>query len=580
MNPAFPFAAALLDELARAGATDVCVCPGSRSAPLAVAAAHAGGLRVWTHLDERSAGFFALGLARRSGRPALLVCTSGTAAANFLPAVAEAHTARVPLVVLTADRPPELREFGAGQTIDQLGLYGRHARWFAEAPLPEADETSLRVARSLARRAISVASARPRGAVHLNLPFREPLHPLQVDDLAVPEPEGARPAVRHARAEPLAETVERLATRMARGRGVLLCGPLDADSGLAESVVRLARAAAWPVFADALSGLRSGVHTKEAPILTHFDALVRDPRFGAAFAPELVVQLGDTPTSKATRLWLEAHPPKHRVLVDPDRVWHDPGHRTHEAIDAEPELLCRALAQRLERSPPEAAARAWAARFAQAERHAEAAVRRELASTAALLEPQLVRSVAEVLPEGATLFVSNSMPVRDADGFLPLSSRRIRVLGQRGANGIDGIVSSALGAAAGGEGPLVLLTGDLALLHDLGGLAAAQRHGLRAVFVVVNNGGGGIFDYLPIADWGEAVAFREMFTVPQDLDLRAAARLFGLGYERAERRAAFEEALRASLGARRTTLLEVPVDPAASLAHHRALWRSVAEAAT
>jgi 2-succinyl-5-enolpyruvyl-6-hydroxy-3-cyclohexene-1-carboxylate synthase len=573
VNPAFDFAHQLLRAFVDAGVREVCVCPGSRSAPLAVAADATAGLRVFTHLDERSSGFFALGLARTTGRPAAVVCTSGSAAANLLPAVVEAHFARIPLLVLTADRPPELRDWGAGQTIDQLGLYGRHARWFVEVPVPDAGSAMQGYARALGTRAVRSASGRPAGAVHLNLPFREPLHPLGGEG-SPPLRGEPRQLTGRTRRAPEAADVEALAARVRERCGVLVCGPMTrCDPELPDALVRLARACAWPLLTDALSGVRCGPHTKEAPIVSAYDGILRDAEQAASLAPQMVLRFGDTPTSKAMRLWIEAHPACELVLVDPDGAWQDPIHRAESALDADEVALCHELASALESGRPPRSTRAWLSRWQSADERAQAAIEAEIAEEPTLLEPRIVRELAGVIPSPGSLFVSNSMPVRDVDSFLPVSERSLRILGQRGANGIDGIVSSALGAAAGADAPLVLLTGDLALLHDLGGLLAARRHEVRATIVVLNNDGGGIFSYLPIAR--ADVAFRELFATPHGLDLRWAARLFGLGYERASDPAGLRAALGAALGARRTTLVEVPIDNATSVDHHHRVWEAV-----
>lgn len=578
-NPAFAFAEALLAGLAAGGVRHVCTCPGSRSAPLAVAATRTPGLRAWTHVDERSAGFFALGLARAAREPAAVLCTSGTAAANLLPAVAEAAEGRVPLVVLTADRPPELVGWGAGQTLDQRHLFGSRARWFAEGPVPVGAPGETRFAGALGARAAAAARRRPRGPVHLNLPFREPLHPTPVEVATDARVAPAPPRVRGADAEPAPELVDEVAAAVcACERGVLLCGPHDGDPAFPEAAVRLARAAGWPLMADVLSGVRGGPHAKEAPIVATADAWLRDEALAAELAPERTLRFGATPTSKAVRAWLARHRGAASLLVDPDGAWPDPDHAATGVVVAEPAALAHAVAERLERAPGRGRGD-WLRRWREADRRAGLALASALAAEPRLLEPRVVREIAAALPEGATLFLSSSMPVRDADGFWPVSSRAVRMLGNRGANGIDGVVSTALGARAASAGPLVLLTGDLALLHDLGGLLAARRHGLAVAIVVIDNDGGGIFGYLPIAARGEAVRFTEQFVGPHGLDWQHAARLFDLGFARADTPEALRVALRDALAAPRTTLVSVPCDREASIAHHRALWERAAAAA-
>lgn len=574
------FAGALLEELARAGVRHVCVCPGSRSTPLAIAAAATPGLRVWTHVDERAAAFFALGIAKATRAPAALVCTSGTAAANLLPAVVEASLGRVPLVALTADRPPELRDWGAAQTIDQVRLFGSHARWFAELPLPEPSAELLRHVRATAARAVAVAAGPPAGPVHLNVPYREPLEPTVVpadraalaalDDALARAGRDAAPYLRVHTPAPAPEPglVRELAAAV-RGtpRGVLLCGPDDRDPAVAPAAARLARAAGWPLLADGASPLRRGPHVLDAPVCGAHDSFLRSERFAAGHPPALALRLGAPPTSKATARWLE---PAELWLADPEGGFADPAHRAARLLRCDPAALCHALAAELERAAP-AAPSAWLREFVAAERRAQAALARGIAAAPALLAPAVVRALADALPDGAALFASNSMPIRDVEAFLPPAAKRLRVLASRGANGIDGIPSTALGAAAALGAPLALLTGDLAFLHDAGGLLAARRHPLSALFVVVNDDGGGIFDYLPVAELGDPLAFEALFTVPHGADLADVTALAGGRHVRVTDPAALAPALAEGLAAPGLDVVEVPMERAANAAHHRAL---------
>jgi 2-succinyl-5-enolpyruvyl-6-hydroxy-3-cyclohexene-1-carboxylate synthase len=579
-NRNFAFSTAFFESLAAAGVAHVCLSPGSRSAPLAVAAARTANLRCWPHVDERASAFFALGLSKTLRAPVALLCTSGTAAANFHPAVAEAHYARVPLVVLTADRPPEVRDWGAAQTIEQIGLYGRHVRWFAEVATPDADATPLRYARSLASRAVAEATTRPQGPVHLNLPFREPLHPVAQRG-ARPDPEEAagtetRLEVTGPAVVPSAAQVSVLCELAVEcSRGVIVCGPADGPPELAEAVTGLGRAAGWPVLAESTSQLRRGPHTERGPVLAYAELLLANASFAAGHAPELVLQIGSTPTSKAYRRWLEAHRPRELVLIDPDLRWSDPSHLATRALQADPAALCAAATRDLEAHPRRRAEGAWLRAFVESDRLAGEALARTLRDEPGLYEPRIVQEIADALPQPALLYTSNSMPVRELDAFLPLSRGGLRVLSNRGANGIDGMVSSALGAAAADTAPVVLLTGDLALLHDLGGLAALRRHRLRAIFVVLNNDGGGIFSRLPIAAWGESVAFEEHFRTPHGLDLSLVAALFGASFARVTNVDALRAAVSDAFANDGATVIEVPLDPDASLLHRRAIESAV-----
>jgi 2-succinyl-5-enolpyruvyl-6-hydroxy-3-cyclohexene-1-carboxylate synthase len=586
-NRNWAFCRAFFDELSRAGVRDVVVCPGSRSAPLAGVAARHEGLRCWPHIDERSAGFFALGLAKASRTPVALLCTSGTAAVNFHPAVVEAWHAHVPLLVLSADRPAELRGWGAGQTIDQVGLYGSHVRWFAEVPLPEGTGGILRYARALACRAVDSAASSPAGPVHLNFPLREPLDPRAVpgdvaEDLAADDPLAAAgrtegPYVRVQRgtaalpAEPAASLARRVATCE---RGVIACGPLDAPPDLAAKIAALAERLSWPLLAEPTSQLRCGPHVGSAPVVACADLMLRDAAFAARHAPDFVLQLGATPTSKAYRLWLERRPPGAFALVDAHGAWNDPNHLASELLCVDPRALCDALLGQLEARPPSA----WLNDFLEADRCAARVVERQLLADDDLLEARAVRELAASLPDDALLYVSNSTPVRDLDAFLPASPRRLRVLCNRGASGIDGMLSSALGAAASQGAPVVLLTGDLALLHDCGALLAARRHALPLVIVVLDNDGGGIFSLLPIAGFGDAVGFETHFRTPHGIDLEPLCRGMGVDFTWATSCEHLRSALEDALAAPRVTVVGLHVDRDRNVAQLRALESALGEA--
>jgi 2-succinyl-5-enolpyruvyl-6-hydroxy-3-cyclohexene-1-carboxylate synthase len=589
-NRSHAFTAALFQELARSGVKDVCLCPGSRSTPLAVAVVNTPELRCWTHIDERAAAFFALGLAKAGRAPVALVCTSGTAAANFLPAVVEAHHSDVPLLLLTADRPPELRAWGAGQTIDQLHLYGRHVRWFAEVAVPEPGGDALRYARALACRAVAESVGAPAGPVHLNLPLREPLEPRRVSgdvprdlrerDALAAEGRGERAYTEVATGvrQPEPNTVAALAEIVnAHPRGVIACGPMDVSPGGAAAIARLGQRAGWPILADPTSQLRRGPHVADAPILASADLLLRDETFAADHAPEVVLRIGATPTSKALRLWTEHHRPGHLIGIDPDGLWNDPSHLFSSLLRFDPAALCAAVCDALGAAmsgPPNA----WLEDFLRSDQRATRALQRLARDESALLEPRAVLELSECLPDGALLYVSNSMPVRDLDAFLPAATQPLRVLCNRGANGIDGVVSSALGAAAAGRSRVVLLTGDLAFAHDLTGLLAARGRSLPATLVVINNDGGGIFSYLPIAAYGEAVRFEENFRTPLGVDFAPAVRSFGARFTRVGSWEHFRAALKESFAGSDTAVIEVPVDRDRSVAHHREIQRAVGAA--
>jgi len=588
VNRNLVWAGALVDELARCGARHVCISPGSRSAPLALSFAAHPGIRDRSILDERSAAFFALGLARASRTPVALVCTSGTAAANYLPAVVEAHHSQVPLLLLTADRPPEDRACGAGQAIDQTKLYGAYVRLFSELPTPALEANLLRLVRRTACRAVATALGAPAGPVHLNLPFREPLAPVDVPedlhaaralDLLSRDGRGEEPMTRVVapeRAHASDSTLRRLARQIGdEPRGWLVAGPLDEAPQFATELSRLARAAGWPLLADALSQLRSGPHGRACLVEAH-DAVLRASEFVEAQLPRLVLRFGAMPTSKAYRLLLERHPEITQIVVDPSG-WSDPTSLASELVRAEPTGLARDLAREIEalRSAPVSE---YSEHWVRAGRRTRRILDTELAEHAALSEPGVVHTLARVMPGGSTLFVASSMPIRDVDGVWPVSEKPLRVLSNRGANGIDGTVSCALGSALGSNPPLVALVGDLALLHDWSGLLLARERDIAATLVVLDNDGGGIFEFLPVASTAGREVFEQHFAAGQGVDLVGALRAFGLEVSTAESADQLRSALESSFARPGVQLVVVRTDRRENLELHTKLSEAVARA--
>jgi len=550
----------LVDELARCGMRHAVTSPGSRNAPIALTLAAEERIDAVSVIDERAAGFMALGMAKASGRPVAVTCTSGTAAANLAPAVYEAAEARVALIVLSADRPPELRQVGAGQAIDQLKLFGSAAKWFVEVGSHKPSRATAVHHRALACRAYWTAAGGHPGPVHLNLALREPLDP-SPEELAAEDWAGrdsGRPWVelREHPPPPDANDVQELAARVAEApRGVLVCGA-TAET-LAVPVARLAAASGWPVLAEPTSGLRCGAHDR-SHVVAHYDVLLRDAAFAAAHAPDLVLRVGDTPTSKPLRAWLASAP---QVVLDPHAAWHDPTRRAELLLRAAAAPTCDALAAALEMRAPSTAA-AWLASW----READARVAPALAEAPAGSEPRAYTAAAGSLPEDALVWLASSMPVRDVESFWPAGPERVRFLSNRGANGIDGTIASAAGAARATGAPTLVLLGELALLHDLGGLLAARRAGMDLTILCVNNGGGGIFDFLPVAGTAERAAYEQHVATPAGVDLAAVAALAGMEHRLVAGAGEIGEALTEG-----PALIEVRTERAANVGVHRAI---------
>ncbi len=541
---------AFCDELARCGMEHACTAPGSRNTPIVLSLVREPRIRSWSHIDERCAGFFALGAAKRSGRPVAVTCTSGTAAANLAPAVIEARHARVPLIVLSADRPPELREVGAGQTIDQVKLYGDAVKWFFEVGVDTATPESLRWIRTLACRAYWTALHGAPGPVHLNFPLREPLvldAPLPEDDTAR---DGDRPYVAFDAPAPSVPA----SGCHPFGRIVIVAGA-ERDGTAGRELAGFAARAGIPLLADPLSGARHG-----RAVIAHYDLLLRDPSFADAHRPEFVIRTGDLPTSKPLRAWL-AGLEAAQIAVDPDGVWHDPS----AVVGMRVRAPTRALLDGLTGSEIIPAEPEWLASWRAADDAAAEALIGALGDE--LSEPLVARSLGQWLDGRAILFVASSMPIRDVELYLPAREDGPRVLANRGANGIDGTVSSAFGAAAAGEGPVVLLIGDVALAHDIGGLLAARRLGLSLTIVLLNNDGGGIFHFLPVS--GETDAFEEHVATPHGLDFAHAAALYGCEFVRPSTVADLRGTVAASIARTGTTIIEVRTGRVENLDLHR-----------
>jgi len=561
----FDFTVRLVRALASLGVAHACITPGSRSTPLTLALAEEPAITDWPHHDERSSAFFALGIGKATGLPALAVCTSGTAAAEFHPAVIEAHHARVPLIVITADRPAELRGVGANQTIDQADLYGRAAKWSHDLEPPHPGEAAPGWPGALAARLVSTAREEPAGPVHLNLRFREPLVPESREPLAGPPP----PALSLGKLLPAAAAVARVAALAAGRRGLLVCGPQD-DPALPAAAAACAAAAGWPIIADALSGGRAGAHDL-GRVIAEGDPLAAAGWLTRA-APEVVVRVGALPTSKALWQWLGEHPEVPQVLIDP-AGWRDPTGTTTLMVRADAAATLAAVAAAI----PAPAPGDWLERWQEAGRAAAGAIEWVLAEAPFPNEPAVARMLGGTLPARSLLLVASSMPVRDVDAFLPARSAPLRIAGNRGASGIDGFLSTGLGAAAVSGCPTYLLAGDLSALHDLTALGTAARLGIPATIVVLHNDGGGIFHFLPQAAVLPGL-FERHWGTPHGLDFVRAAGVFGVEATRAESRRDLAALLAEPPAAPR--LVEVRTDRAANLLLHRRLRQAVETALT
>ncbi|MBD2022137.1 2-succinyl-5-enolpyruvyl-6-hydroxy-3-cyclohexene-1-carboxylic-acid synthase [Leptolyngbya sp. FACHB-36] len=513
----------LAETLHRLGLTTAIVCPGSRSAPLAIAFANHPDIEAIPALDERSASFFALGVARQSKQPVVLVCTSGTAGANFYAAVIEARESRVPLLVLTADRPPELRECNAGQAIDQHRLYGSFPNWHAEIALPSLDPFLLAYLRQTLIHAWEQTLYPVAGPVHLNLPFRDPLAPIpdsqaqalvfdstaffasitpQRSILPAPLPAASLPHSPH---------------------GLIIVGPAQpaVPDRYCHAIARLSKLTGYPVLAEGLSPLRNYADLNPNLIST-YDLILRNPKLAQQLAPDTVIRIGEMPTSKPLRTWLATVQPRQWIL-DPDGRNLDPLHGPTTHLRRSVEAFVDGLGDQAPASPS-SYLNQWCAAEAQVRR----AIDHRMSDLSALFEGKAAWLLSKVLPTGTPLFISSSMPVRDVESFWATGTTRVRPFFNRGANGIDGSLSTALGMAHRQQSS-VMLTGDLSFLHDTNGLLLRNHFVGHLTIVLINNDGGGIFEMLPIARFEPP--FERFFATPQAIDFAKLCATYDVQHE-------------------------------------------------
>ncbi|MDF2854290.1 MAG: 2-succinyl-5-enolpyruvyl-6-hydroxy-3-cyclohexene-carboxylate synthase [Neobacillus sp.] len=563
------YIAAFVAELVKTGVTDVVVSPGSRSTPMAMVMAEHPELKVHIHVDERSAAFFALGIAKVTNRAVAILCTSGTAAANYFPAIVEARYSRVPLIVLTADRPHELREVGAPQAIDQIHLYGQHVKWFAEMALPEKSNEVIRYARTVCARAAAIACQAPAGPVHLNFPLREPLIPKIDDDLFIlnERPMGyvqvrnGELTISDGQLDEIAQVVK------SYSKGIIVCGNI-ADERFAAAVTRLSDRLNFPILADPLSQLRSGQHNLENVIET-YDTFLRNDDAKETLRPEIILRFGAMPVSKALTIFLKENHQINQFVIDGAGGWRDPGAMSTEMIFCNETIFCERLLGIMEANPNTNFLEKW-----QEVNNLTKESMTRIKEHSQLSEGGLFYQLAESLPEGATLFVGNSMPIRDIDSFFLNNKKSIKVMANRGANGIDGTVSTALGVAFYSK-PLYLVLGDLTFFHDLNGLIAAKLYDIDIHIILINNNGGGIFSFLPQSEHPKN--FELLFGTPLNIEFEHAVRMFNGSFTKISDWDHFNEMMKKSSEARGLNVYEITTKRDRNTEEHREFWRSVSQ---
>ncbi|WP_263786488.1 2-succinyl-5-enolpyruvyl-6-hydroxy-3-cyclohexene-1-carboxylic-acid synthase [Salinibacter grassmerensis] len=575
-NPTYLWTQLLVEELVRSGVGTFFVAPGSRSTPLTVAIARHPEAESVLHVDERGAAFAALGVGRATQRPAAWVTTSGTAVANGLPAAVEASVDGVPMLLLTADRPPELRDTGANQTIDQVKIFGDYVRWQADVP-PPSNEVDPAYVLTTADQALHRTLRAPPGPVHLNCMFRKPLEPVETEaSVAVPtaveewatdtEPYTHYPTPNPT---PPGPEVDALAKKMSgTAYGLVVAGRLD-SAAAADASHRLATHLGWPLVPDLTSRLRRG--GKEGPERVPYgDLVLTSEAFRESHPPTAVLQVGGRFASKRLRLFLRDSAPEVWAVVRPAPTRIDPDHRVTHHVEAAVPTAADALIARLEGG---VRGTTWRDEWASASERAGAVVQAHIQDSDTLTDPLVATLLTEEMPSEHALVAASSMPVRDLNRHAAPVGAGGPAYANRGASGIDGTVATAAGVAEGRDGPVTLLIGDLALWHDLNGLALLQDR--PVVAIVVNNDGGGIFHFLPIREHDE---FDPYFTTPHGQDFEHAAALFGLPYHRPDSPSAFRSAYAQACRSGGAALIEVQTDRTVNRQVHDRLEASVERA--
>ncbi|TCT17526.1 2-succinyl-5-enolpyruvyl-6-hydroxy-3-cyclohexene-1-carboxylate synthase [Melghiribacillus thermohalophilus] len=561
------YVAHFIDELHQQGLLDVIISPGSRSTPLAMTFAEHAGIRHWVVPDERSAAFFALGMAKDQKRPVALVCTSGTAAANYYPAIVEAYYSRVPLLVLTADRPHELRDNGAPQSIDQMKMYGSYVKWFHEMAIPDDTEDMLFYARNQAQKAVIMSNDQNPGPVHMNFPFREPLIPdFSLPDIWDKVQIGDRKTFLGERTLNV-ESIDAFLQEIAPcRRGLLVAGP---QTGVEEGVLIQQLADKWniPVLVDPLSQLRGGI--QEERFIENYDAILKDKDIRNLLKPDFIIRFSAMPISKSYLFYVKELKDVRQYVVENYGGFRDPAQSSTQYIFASAGGFA---AQCMEAELSPVMDEEWTEIWIRMNQKVK-----EILSEKGdgLTEGNLVPVIREEMKDGFVLFAGNSMPIRDVDSFFVKTDKSIQIQANRGANGIDGVVSSAIGMAATGK-RVTLLIGDVSFFHDLNGLIIARQYQIPLTVVLVNNNGGGIFSFLPQSQ--EPRHFERLFGTPLQLSFEHAANMYGAGYRLAETLEQFRQNLRESYTSEGIQIIEVRTDREENERWHRQIWKEISQA--
>ena len=579
INRNIAWAETFVKELVAGGVKYACISPGSRNTPLTWAFAQNKKIKKYVHIDERSSAFFAMGLANRTGTPVALVCTSGTASVEFYAAIVEAYLQRIPMIVCTADRPAELRHTGTNQTINQDNLYKNHIRWFADVGLPELTVNKLANLKGIAGIALKVSCFGNKGPVQINFPFRKPFEPdTFTDDINSriesflnktfykPEEKNSNKKLRNNRV--LAELAGKF---LKLKKGLIIVGPENYGSEFRKQVYRLSNLLGYPLLADGTSQLRySKQNISHDNLICNYEAIFRSQEFINNNAPEVIIHFGRTPTSRGMEDFYENHSPI-KIIVNAEGDVFDPS-RKGKVYEFSPQVFCISICDIIAaRNKIQMPDRNWIDIYKEADKGLEQLKREIFSTQISLSEPGIVNEFLKEVPEYSTIMLSNSLPVRDFDFFASRCPKSLTIFHNRGASGIDGIISTALGIASAGKGPVFLITGDVAFYYDINALLNAKKYNIPLTVLLINNNGGGIFNSLPISRYRQFI--EEYFVTSHNLDFKKLTQAFEIKYNLVTRPDKFRELLRNTPTADRTRVVEIRTDSQKSLALRNNYWK-------
>jgi 2-succinyl-5-enolpyruvyl-6-hydroxy-3-cyclohexene-1-carboxylate synthase len=589
INKNIAWAESFVNEMVAGGVKYVCISPGSRNTPLTWAFAQNKEIRKYVNIDERSSAFFALGLANRTGSPVALVCTSGTAAVEFYPAIVEAYQQRIPLVICTADRPPELRGTGTNQTINQDNLYKNHIRFFADVGLPEMSIKKITSLKKTAVKVIEICCYKNKGPVHINFPFRKPFEPDNITDeisnktnslllKTIYKPKQNDTEIKITEEKWFLNIVEKLKHIQ---RGIITVGPENYSDKFYNNVIKLSRILKYPILPDGCSQLRflsysvdkfskqmRGINVDTNNIICNYEAMFRSVSFSETYLPEIILHFGRTSTSKGMEDFYSKYSPL-KIMINEEGDFFDPT-RKGQSYKSSPSYFCKSIIECFPVAKHLREEEYWLRPYLYADQLLEQLKHKILFNSRFLNELRIINEFLDSVPGNSSIMLSNSLPVRDFDYWASCSSKKINVFNNRGASGIDGIISTALGIASVKKEPAFLITGDLAFYYDLNALLIAEKYSIPLIIILINNNGGGIFNSLPVSRYPDFL--REYFITPHKLNFEKLTKAYGIDYSKAKTWKYFKDLMRKAVAKKKTSVIEIQTDAVRSLNLRKQYW--------